>query len=269
VTREVTEALDGYELDRAVRPFAGFVDDLSTWYLRRSRERIKDDIDDARHALMTLRAVLRETAILLAPFTPFLAERVYKAVRGERESVHLEVWHTRHVGDIDADVLREMDTVRDIVTWALEIRKRKSIKVRQPLAALYVADDALFVKTPELANMVKDELNVKAIVVDADKAGESVAYDEVMTPTLLCEGQMREFLRAVQDARKVAGMSPEDRAVLSIADKEDVRAIVEEHKDAIVKTALLDEITFVSSLENGIPADLGGGVSVVFVVEKK
>ncbi|NTV21948.1 MAG: class I tRNA ligase family protein [Candidatus Yonathbacteria bacterium] len=278
VAREVTEALDAYELDRAIRPFGDFVDDVSTWYVRRSRERIKDESDDARVALMTLRTVLHETAILLAPFAPFLAERVYANVRGEKESVHLETWPLtspilREAGEqereTNVDIVGDMQRVRDIVSQALEVRKREGIKVRQPLATLYVSSDELFVKNPELAGIVKDELNVKEIIADTEKAEESVAYDMTITLELRREGQMRELLRAVQDARKASGMSPEDRATLSIVETQGIRAIVEEHNETIMKTALLDDITLVLSLEGGASADLGDGVSVVFVVEKK
>lgn len=267
VRNEVTKSLDAYELDRAVRPFVDFVDDLSTWYVRRSRERMKDDGGDAPAALATLRTVLRETAILLAPIAPFLAERMYVGARGEMLSVHLETWPAE--GSVDADVLADMVAVRAIVSQALEARKREGVKVRQPLATLFVADDGVFVKNSQLAEITKDELNVKAIVANKEKAGDGVAYDMTITPELRREGQMREFLRAVQDARKAKGLSPDDMATLAIQDSVDVRAIVEKYKETIMKTALLNDVVFVLSLASGIFAHLGDEVEVIFVVEKK
>jgi len=269
VTREVTEALDVYELDRAIRPFGDFVDDVSTWYLRRSRERIKDESDDARVALMTLRTVLHSTAILLAPFAPFLAERVYTNVRGEKESVHLEAWPTQSIGDIDVDVLHEMDTIRDIVTWALEIRKREGIKVRQPLRALYVSSDDLFVKNPELAGIVKDELNVKEIIADKEKAGESVAYDMTITPELRREGYAREFLREVQDMRKENGLSPEKKVFLRVffCGDQEWRYAIDAYWDTILKVASLEDIDFSGKEMEEEIKDLEDDVIAVFVME--
>ncbi|NTV44901.1 MAG: class I tRNA ligase family protein [Candidatus Yonathbacteria bacterium] len=264
VRNEVTKSLDAYELDRAVRPFADVVDDLSTWYVRRSRERMKDDRGDAPAALATLRTVLRELSILFAPIAPFLAERVYGGARGEQESVHLESWPVER--PVDTDVLADMVAVRDIVSRALEVRKREGVKVRQPLATLYVADDSVFMKNTELADIAKDELNVKDIIADKEKAGEGVVYDMTITPALRREGQMREFLRVVQDARKAAGMSPDDRAVLTVVGGEEVQSIIQEYRDTVARVALLDDIVFVSSLEGGIQADLGDGIVVTFVL---
>jgi isoleucyl-tRNA synthetase len=94
---QVTVSLDNYEIDRATRPFMDFVDDLSTWYIRRSRDRFKnfdEENEDAVFAAQTTKFVLKNLAKLIAPFTPFIAEDIYQKVREENdfESVHLDSW---------------------------------------------------------------------------------------------------------------------------------------------------------------------------------
>src|SRR3989338_6062466 len=91
---EVSDGLDGYNTVKAGRPIKDFINDFSTWYVRRSRERVKgDDEKDKQSALATMREILNELAKLIAPIMPFMAEAIYKGVgSGEKESVHLEEW---------------------------------------------------------------------------------------------------------------------------------------------------------------------------------
>lgn len=111
---EVTKAMDAYELDRASRPLIDFVDDFSTWYIRRSRDRFKgDDTDDKKAALQTIAWVLHTYAKVCAPFTPFIADWLWMRVRRENdaESVHLAQWDT--VADaVNTDVLEQMQQVQ-------------------------------------------------------------------------------------------------------------------------------------------------------------
>ncbi len=127
--------MEKYELDKATRPFADFIDDLSTWYLRRSRDRFKgDDENDKVAALSTTRLVLIELSKLLAPFMPFIAEEIYLKLNGGIESVHLENWPDQ--GKIDIDLLENMKVVREIASLGLEARSKAKINVRQPLGKL-------------------------------------------------------------------------------------------------------------------------------------
>ena len=137
LNKEVTAGMEKYELDKATRPFADFIDDLSTWYLRRSRDRFKgDDEDDKVAALSTTRLVLIELSKLLAPFMPFIAEEIYVKLDGGKESVHLESWPSQ--GKIDIDLLGNMKVVREIASLGLEARSKAKINVRQPLGKLLV-----------------------------------------------------------------------------------------------------------------------------------
>jgi isoleucyl-tRNA synthetase len=210
---ESTSGYEGYELDKATRPITDFIDDLSVWYLRRSRDRLKgDDGEDKIQALATLRYILRTLALVIAPAMPFYAEHLYRAVRedDEAESVHLGVWP--EAGEVSTDLLDEMNTVRDMVRKALEARTKANIKVRQPLAELKIPVSL----TEELQSIIADEVNVKSIAVDSSLADGSVVLSTEITPELKAEGDIRDFIRSVQDLRKGAGLTPQDRVELIV-----------------------------------------------------
>ncbi len=204
---EVTHHLDTHELDRAVRPIAPFIDDLSTWYVRRSRDRMKTgEGQDYQDAVETLGFVLMETAKVLAPFMPFLAEDLYQhmSIEEQRASVHLEDWPP--MGISPHSVLEDMERARAVVTMALELRAKAGIKIRQPLASLTAPS-----LPSALAMIVADEVNVKEV-----RVGESVSLDTTITPLLKREGDLRDIVRAVQDLRKKAGLSPKDEITLMV-----------------------------------------------------
>ena len=131
---ESAKGYESYQLDKAMRPIAGFIDDLSVWYLRRSRDRFKEDGDDKRAALATLRYVLYGLAVVIAPSMPFFAEYIFQAVKEEddAESVHLSTW--QNVSDSDLNVLLPMKQARLAVEHILMARDHQKIKVRQPLS---------------------------------------------------------------------------------------------------------------------------------------
>ena len=209
---EVTDNLDRYELDRAARPFMEFVDDLSTWYVRRSRERIKKRGEDAMYALGTLRFVFENLSKLMAPFTPFFAEYLYKEVRDPKDpqSVHLTAWPKQRLPD--TRILANMDEVRHIVSLALEARQQSGFRVRQPLASITVPRSA----TTELhayQEIIAAEVNVDAVLLHDE---EGVVLDTNLTLELTERGQVREFIRAVQGARKQLSFTPEEPGNLVI-----------------------------------------------------
>jgi isoleucyl-tRNA synthetase len=212
---EVTHFLETNELDRAAKQILPLIDDLSTWWLRRSRDRLKGEGEDRAFAEMTLGWVLFQLSRLLAPFTPFLAEDLYQRLPVEKklESVHLEQWPVPGVAI--HTVLDTMEAVRKAVTLALEQRAKNGIKVRQPLAGLHVGNQEL-VKDAALAAIIADELNVKTVTFDAALAKDVVELDLTMTPELKREGVMRDVLRAIQEERKRSGLNPGEAARLLI-----------------------------------------------------
>ncbi len=236
----VTASMERYELDRATRPLIDFVDDLSTWYVRRSRDRFKsDDTEDAAQALATTRWVLREYAKVCAPFTPFIAEWLWQELKDadDPESVHLANWSD--VVAADAVVIETMETARRIVSDALEARVQSGIKVRQPLAQL-ASRTAL---PDEYAALVCEEVNVKQFVHD-ESLVEPVALDTELTDELREEGALRELIRALQDARKKAGLEAGQKALATVAGDAQTKTLLETYQsDIFAQTTLGIEYT--------------------------
>ena len=198
-----TTHLDSFKLLEPVREMREFIDDLSTWYVRRSRERIKEGDAEAKQ---TLYVVLKTVAKLMAPFAPFAAEDMWQTLKTENdeESVHLEKWP--EAGAVSLQVISNMETVRAIVTKGLELRQKAGIKIRQPLQSLSFEA----IELDAYHDIIKDELNVKEIL-----SGDFV-LDTVITPELKKEGDYRELVRALQDLRKKEGLQPSDRVTFTV-----------------------------------------------------
>ncbi len=202
---DVTERLDAYDPTFAARAVESFVvEDLSQWWLRRSRKRPE--------AVGLLRSILFELSKLLAPFVPFTAEDIYLRVRPAKEekgiSIHLCDWPKADPKLVDEKLEEAMRQVRDAITAGLALRKEKGVRVRQPLHSVDVPRSEPFAS--DLEELIKDELNVKE--VHYVSAASGVALDLNMTPALRSEGYAREMVRAVQDMRKEAGYSFQARA---------------------------------------------------------
>lgn len=161
---EMTQQMDEYNLTRATRPIMAFMDNLSNWYVRRSRRRFwKSENDgDKESAYRALHTVLVTVCKLLAPFMPFVSDSIFKNLTG-KESVHLESWPTASKKDISTELNTEIHTVRDIVSLALRLRSRKNIKVRQPLSKLVVAlpKNIASSMVESYRDVILEELNVK------------------------------------------------------------------------------------------------------------
>lgn len=244
---DVTDRMERYELDAALRPIERFIDDLSVWYVRRSRDRMKDATQS--ESARTLRYVLQELAKLIAPSMPFLAESLYQVVRAKTDpqSVHLEDWP--EAGEIDRDTLRRMSEVRSLVTLGLEVRSRAGIRVRQPLAAAMVHGAKLERPYVEL---LLEELNVK--VVEQGSGHElAVELDTVLTDVLKQEGQVREVIRTVQQLRKQLGLAIADQGTLEITG-EGSSAVLQAKTEIEVAT----RTTIVDFVEDGVEAEAQG-----------
>lgn len=214
-----TQYLDIYDTVRAGKIIADFINDLSTWYIRRSRERMKEAGETASQALKVLGFVLQETAKLLAPFMPFLSEHIYREVTGA-ESVHLAAWPKAEA--TDDRLLSQMTVLREMVEAGLSLRKDANLKVRQPLAELeyFLKEKDRSHLLPEaLEKVLAEELNVKLISGRSDfvpKAGWAfketasfkISLNLELTPELKAEGLARELERQVQDLRKKSGLKP-------------------------------------------------------------
>ncbi|HEX7049030.1 MAG TPA: isoleucine--tRNA ligase [Longimicrobiales bacterium] len=165
LTERVGRDLDAYELTRAARAIGDFVvDDLSNWYVRRSRDRFWGSADEADTAAAfgVLHRVLSEVARLLAPFTPFLADWLHRALHGGA-SVHLAGYPEADAGQRDERLETEMDAVRVLARLGRAARSRAEIRVRQPLGTLYAVVPDGMKPADALLALVRDELNVKQI----------------------------------------------------------------------------------------------------------
>ena len=239
---EVTKQLDLYQLDKAARPLMSFVDDLSTWYLRRSRDRFKADGSDKAVALGATRYILNEFAKISAPFLPFYADYLYSRTKrvDDSESVHLCDWPAEEM--VDVETIKNMAETRRLVTVALQERSKANIKVRQPLAKLSIknsAKDAIL--GAEFIDLIKDEVNVKEVVVDAGLAADTL-LDTVVTEDLRKEGIVRDLIRAIQDLRKKDNLTVGDKVALLLDSdekgKELVRAFVHDIKRITLVTGI-------------------------------
>jgi len=199
----VDRALERYDVNAAARPIQEFVEDLSNWYVRRSRRRFwKSESDaDKLGAYQTLYETLVTLSRLLAPFTPFLADALHRNLV-EGRSAHLADFPVPDEEARDRALEEEMAQARAAVQAGLAKRDEARIKVRQPLPALTVTRELL----PEVAAIVRDELNVKEL-----RLGAELALDTTITEELRLEGMARDAVRMVQDLRKRSGLRIEDR----------------------------------------------------------
>jgi len=274
---EVSDGLDGYNTVKAGRPVKDFISDFSTWYVRRSRDRIKGDDEkdnsassaDKQFALATMREVLNELAKLIAPIMPFMAEEIYRGVgAGEKESVHLEEWTSaplnEKIKNQNEKLLEEMEEVRKIVSLGLEARAKVNVKVRQPLASLKIKNQKLKIKNKEdLLKLIKDELNVKEVVWD-ENIQQEVELDTKITPELKEEGELRELVRGLQDLRKKSGLNPGQKIVLLVQAEKQAREFMEKFTNEIKKSAGLEKLKFHVAVEDGQEISTDG-----FVIKAK
>lgn len=252
LTAEVEKHMDGYDLPNAMKPILPFIDDASNWYVRRSRRRFwkSGDDQDKHNAYRTLHYMLTQLSMVMAPFTPFLAEELYQNLTGG-ESVHLLDWPaTGHINEL---VIREMTALRQAINDGLSKRAQAGIKVRQPLASATLVSTINSANpaelTQELLDIAKDELNVKEVTVltgseVGGQAAPSTELDMNLTPLLKREGIMREVVRQVQNARKQADLDVDDRIVLDLSSEDDtVQAAVQEFQKEIIEETLATVFT--------------------------
>jgi isoleucyl-tRNA synthetase len=238
----VREAMERYDASDAVKAVEGFVEDLSKWYVRRSRRRFWKSAgtsDDSLAAFATLQTVLLTLAGLMAPFMPFMAERMYRnltgfngdppSARGAPDSVHLTDYPKVAGAWRDSEVLVEMSRLRRLVEDGLAARTTAGVRVRQPLASANIASDPL---DPELEAIFMEELNVKSVgYVDPAGGHALVVLDTAITDELRLEWLAREVSRKVNDLRKQAGLRVEDRITLLVDAEGDARRAVDAYRD--------------------------------------
>jgi isoleucyl-tRNA synthetase len=208
--RDVTEALDGFDSLRAAQALESFVDDLSNWYVRRSRPRFWKSADARAHA--ALHECLRVVTLLLAPFCPFLADELHVNLSRSNESVHLADWPAVDDAAIDPELEAEMDTARRLVTLGRAARTEAGLKVRQPLRRAVVVIPGGAELSAEVVAEVADELNVKRVEAVSDLEG---LLDFTVVPNFRVLGP------------KVGKLIPAVKAALLAADGSEVKRALE------------------------------------------
>lgn len=294
--KQMNELMDGYEIAKAARLLPEFIDKLSNWYIRRSRKRFwkTENDEDKSEAYQTLYEVLTKFNQLAAPFMPFMTEEIFQNLNrseedkvevGESEeqtheflkqvSVHLTDFPQPNLMLINEKLNSDMDKIRQIVTLGLSCRAKRGIKVRQPLKTLFVQGKNEIEES--LWDLVKDELNVKDVkekenlkeLIEGgklteksegmvDKDNNAVALDVAITAELKLEGEMRELVRQIQEARKKAGFEIEDRIVVGYKGKNEV---FDKFEKQIAAEVLANEIKSgsLSSANHSFEAKLDGG----------
>lgn len=216
----VTGFLDTYDFMRASRALEAYIGEISTWYLRRSRKRNDAEFFSVMHD------ILLNLSLLMAPMTPFLSEKIYSVLKSSDmpESVHLCDWPVSTESQ-NRELEKAMDVVRQVVELGLSIRAASGIKVRQPLAGVWVASQGDASLSEQLQIIIAEELNVLSVHVANEidpelpqKTSENltVALDTVLNEELVEAGLAREFLRHIQQLRKTRGLSPGETVTLVI-----------------------------------------------------
>ncbi len=213
--KNMTAYLAHYDVIRAGKLIINFVDELSTFYLRQSRERLKHDL--LGQAVFT--KALSTLSLVMAPIVPFISELLYQNLGGKKISVHLESWpKVEHKQvEISKDLLAKIKLTKLIIQSGQAQRKLLGIKVRQPLSRLIIdtiPENQILLKSDEqILELIQSELNVKVIEWQTNAKTDDLAvnYDTVLTPALIAEGEAREIIRAIASARKKAGLKPSDK----------------------------------------------------------
>jgi isoleucyl-tRNA synthetase len=243
VTASVTKKLDAYEIREAAIEVDTLVDDLSRWYIRRSRRRLQrpESAADYAAASATLRHVLFSLIKIMAPFTPFFSEIFYAPLGGTKGSVHLDEWPkpaAKRSAAADKKLLAQMAAAREFAAAGLAMRVEKGIKVRQPLASMTVGVRL----GEEFEKIVAEEVNIKKIIFKAKQKG--AALDTEITAALREEGLVREVARMFQELRQRAGLEPKDMIVAIMELPVSVKTAIENNEAAFKKDIGATKVEF-------------------------
>jgi isoleucyl-tRNA synthetase len=328
----VTGQLDAYDISGACGSVRSYLDALTNWYVRRSRDRFWSGDPDAFDTLYT---VLETLARVLAPLAPLTAEELWRGLTGGR-SVHLTDWPSTVDFPVDTELVASMDAVREVCSAALSLRKAKGLRVRLPLRQLTVAAPGAQALRP-FTDLVADEVNVRDVVftdemagycervlsvvpralgprlgpavqqvIRAVKAGDwtlvdgrpvvagvtleegeyelrqvaadaehsaalaegVVVLDTNVTPELAAEGVARDVIRAVQQARRDAGLDVSDRITLVVQAEREVEAAVRTHESFVAAETLATSVRYGDAGADAATGEVGDGDTVRVAVAR-
>jgi isoleucyl-tRNA synthetase len=228
LNQEIQKNLEEYNTVKACAFAKKYIDDLSTWYVRNSRDRFNENDQNAKQ---TLNYVLNKLTKILAPLLPFTTEKIFQDLKGKDKSVHLEKYPKTETKLINEKLEQEMETTRKIVSAGLKERDKNQVSLKWPLAKATIIDQIKL--SEEMKNIVKTELNVKEIEeknngklpealeknrkASKEELSDIITLDTTITPELEAEGFAREISRKTQALRKKAGLIKSDEIELEIS----------------------------------------------------
>ncbi|MDD5738540.1 MAG: isoleucine--tRNA ligase [Candidatus Pacebacteria bacterium] len=246
--KEATESLEKFDPMKVCLAIESFwINDLSLWYLRRSRKRFQssENPEDREQGEQVFYEVLLTICKLIGPFMPFLAEDIYQQLKSKDmpESAHLCDWPKENKKFIDQSLEKEMQEVREVVSLALAKRAEVGIGVRQALASLKIRNPKFEIRNKEeFLALIKDEVNVKEIVFD-EKIKDEIELDTEISEELKKEGLIREIIRNIQSLRKKAGLTPNDAdIVINYFAGEKIVKVLKENQKQILESTRSKEI---------------------------
>ncbi|MGW0596626.1 isoleucine--tRNA ligase [Streptomyces sp. NPDC002776] len=260
LTDQVTQSLEAYDTQRAGKLLSAFVDDLSNWYVRRSRRRFWQG-DKA--ALRTLHEVVETVTKLMAPLTPFITERVWQdlivpVTPGAPESVHLASWPEADLSAIDPELSKQMVLVRRLVELGRATRAESGVKTRQPLRRALIAATGFGALSPELHAQITEELNVESLASLSEVGGSLV--DTTAKANFRALG--KRFGKRVQDVAKAVANA--DAAALSLALREGTASV---EVDGETITLAPDEVIITETPREGWSVASDSGATVALDLE--
>jgi len=237
--KETDAFLKSYDTIDSCNKIKIFIEDLSTWYVRRNRDRFNEGDKDAK---TTLKYVLENLAKTIAPILPFSAESIYKTIE-KKESVHLETWPEYSEKLLNEKLEIEMSRVREIVSIALRERDVQKLPLKQPLSEVKLLG---YEVSEEHEEIILEELNVKKVTLVKSEE-KKIELNSTITPELEAEGVAREITRNVQAARKKANLVKENLIELEIIfehrlAKEIQKFVIEESKRIGAKKISFEKI---------------------------
>ena len=246
ITKLITRGYEEYNTSLVIESAWNFLNkDVSTWYVRRSRDRVGPTAPDGRdknEAHHTLWTVLVEFSKLLAPIAPFITEEIFRNLTGQ-ESVHLSSWPVVGKPVISESIDQQMQLARNVVEAGHAKRKGLGVKVRIPLGKLDVDIDGEYsIVQDSIWELVLGELNVKNIIVN-NKLKYPKKEVKVSEEQLWKEGEIRELLRRIQGKRKELGLKPNDKIILTVPKE------FADEKNFLMKSVLAKKIIFAKELK--------------------
>lgn len=235
-----SENFEKYNTIKVCLAIREFVDDLSTWYVRRNRDRFSNGDLEAQKVL---KFVLEKLAKVCAPIMPFVSEEIYQTIHSRKESVHLQEWPKFEEKNIDKNCLEKMKLTREIVSLALKERDSSQISLKQPLLKVIVSGINL---EKEYLELIKEETNVKEVIL---KEGKEilVELDKELNEELLNEGYARQISRQIQAFRKELGLKQSDEISTTIITEKEFKENLESQKELISSRTNSKELKIVTT----------------------